>query len=42
MASEEDISTAISSYYELGEYEDIIEKYSSGVTFNEEEGEEED
>ena len=42
MASEEDISTAISSYYELGEYEDIIENYSSGVTFNEEEGEEED
>jgi len=40
MASEEDISTAISSYYELGEYEDIIEKYSAGITLKADEDEE--
>ncbi|MEA2021335.1 MAG: type II secretion system ATPase GspE [Candidatus Caldatribacteriota bacterium] len=40
MASEEDISTAISSYYELGEYEDIIEKYSAGLTLRTDEEEE--
>jgi len=40
MASEEDISTAISSYYELGEYEDIIEKFSTEVTLQTDEDEE--
>jgi len=40
MASEEDISTAISSYYELGEYEDIIEKYATGITLQKDEEEE--
>jgi len=40
MASEEDVSAAISSYYELGEYEDIIEKYSAGLTLKLDEEEE--
>ena len=39
MASEEDISTAISSYYEIGEYEDIINKFATGVTLQEDEEE---
>ncbi|MEA1940267.1 MAG: type II secretion system ATPase GspE, partial [Candidatus Caldatribacteriota bacterium] len=42
MASEEDISTAISNYYELGEYEDILEKFGTDVVLKEEGEEEED
>jgi len=40
MASEEDIVTAINSYYELGEYEDIVNNFSSDVTFQVDEEEE--
>jgi len=40
MATEEDISTAISSYYELGEYEDILDKLSNGVVLKNEDEEE--
>ena len=39
MASEEDISTAISSYYEISEYEDIINKFATGISLQEEEEE---
>ncbi|MBE3091312.1 MAG: type II secretion system ATPase GspE [Candidatus Atribacteria bacterium] len=37
LASEEDILNAITSYYELGEYDDIIEKLGTEVTFKEDE-----
>ncbi|MCJ7814064.1 MAG: Flp pilus assembly complex ATPase component TadA, partial [Candidatus Atribacteria bacterium] len=40
MAPEEDILSAITSYYELGEYDDIIEKLGTELVFKEEEGEE--
>jgi len=40
MASEEDILSAITNYYELGEYDDIIEKLGTEVKFKEDEGEE--
>src|SRR4030042_2756376 len=40
MATEEDILSAITSYYELGEYDDIIEKLGTELVFKEEEGEE--
>ena len=37
LASEEGILNAITSYYELGEYDDIIEKLGTEVTFKEDE-----
>ncbi len=40
MAPEEDILNAITNYYELGEYDDIIEKLGTEVIFKEDEGEE--
>lgn len=40
LAPEEDILNAISNYYELGEYEDIIEKLGTEIIFKEEEEEE--
>jgi len=40
LATEEDILNAISNYYELGEYEDIIEKLGTEIIFKEEEEEE--
>lgn len=39
LAAEDDILSAINSYYELGEYEDIIEKLGTEITFKEEEDE---
>jgi type IV pilus assembly protein PilB len=40
LASEEDVLNAITNYYELGEYDDIIEKLGTEVIFKEEEEEE--
>ncbi len=40
LASEEDVLNAITSYYELGEYDDIIEKLGAEIVFKEEEEEE--
>src|SRR5680860_1048226 len=40
MSSEEDILSAITNYYELGEYDDIIEKLGEEIVYKEEEGEE--
>ncbi|MBU4562154.1 type II secretion system ATPase GspE [bacterium] len=40
LAPEEDILNTINSYYELGEYDDIIEKLGTEVVFKEEEEEE--
>lgn len=40
MAPEEDILSAITSYYQLGEYDDIIERLGTEVIFREEEIEE--
>jgi len=40
LASEEDIMNTINNYYELGEYEDIIEKLGTEIIFKEEEEEE--
>jgi type IV pilus assembly protein PilB len=40
MASEEDILNAITNYYELGEYDDILERLGEEVEFKEEEYEE--
>jgi len=40
LASEEDVLNAISNYYELGEYDDIIEKLGTEIVFKEEEEEE--
>lgn len=40
LAPEEDILNTINSYYELGEYEDIIEKLGTEVVFKEDEEEE--
>ncbi|MBA7498322.1 Type II secretion system protein E [subsurface metagenome] len=40
LAPEEDILNTINSYYELGEYDDIIEKLGTEVIFKEEEEEE--
>ena len=40
LASEEDILNAITSYYELGEYDDIIERLGTELVFREEEEEE--
>jgi len=40
MAPEEDILNAITNYYELGEYDDIIERLGTEVSFKEEEEEE--
>ncbi len=40
LATEEDVLNAITSYYELGEYDDIIEKLGTEIIFNEEEEEE--
>jgi len=40
MASEEDILNAITNYYELGEYDDILERLGTEVEFKEEEYEE--
>ncbi len=40
LASEEDIMNAISNYYELGEYDDIIEKLGTEIIFKKEEEEE--
>jgi type IV pilus assembly protein PilB len=39
LAAEDDILSAINSYYELGEYKDIIEKLGTEITFKEEEEE---
>ncbi|HZK41069.1 MAG TPA: type II secretion system ATPase GspE [Atribacterota bacterium] len=39
MSSEEDILSAITNYYELGEYDDIIEKLGEEIVYKEEEGE---
>jgi len=39
LAAEDDILSAINSYYELGEYKDIIEKLGTELTFKEEEDE---
>lgn len=39
LAPEEDIINAINNYYELGEYEDIIEKLGTDIVFKEEEEE---
>jgi len=39
LAAEDDILSAINSYYELGEYKDIIEKLGTEITFKEEEDE---
>jgi len=40
LAPEEDILNAINNYYQLGEYEDIIEKLGTEIIFKEEEEEE--
>ncbi len=40
LAPEEDVMNAINNYYELGEYEDIIEKLGTEIVFKEEEEEE--
>ncbi len=40
LAPEEDILNTITSYYELGEYDDIIEKLGTEIVFKEEEEEE--
>jgi len=40
LASEEDVLNAITNYYELGEYDDIIKKLGTEVVFKEEEEEE--
>lgn len=40
LAAEDDILNAITSYYELGEYDDIIEKLGTEIIFKEEEEEE--
>ncbi len=40
LASDEEVLNAISSYYELGEYDDIIEKLGTEIIFKEEEEEE--
>ncbi len=40
LASEEDVLNAITNYYELGEYDDIIEKLGTEIVFKEEEEEE--
>jgi len=40
LASEEDVLNAITNYYELGEYDDIIERLGEEVVFKEEEEEE--
>jgi type IV pilus assembly protein PilB len=40
LASEEDVINAITNYYELGEYDDIIEKLGTEIVFKEEEEEE--
>jgi len=40
LASEEDVLNAITNYYELGEYDDIIEKLGTEVVFKEDEEEE--
>ncbi|MEA3453908.1 MAG: ATPase, T2SS/T4P/T4SS family, partial [Candidatus Caldatribacteriota bacterium] len=40
LASEEDVLNAITYYYELGEYDDIIEKLGTEIVFKEEEEEE--
>ena len=40
MAPEEDILNAITNYYELGEYDDIIERLGAEVVFKDEEEEE--
>jgi type IV pilus assembly protein PilB len=39
LAAEDDILSAINSYYELGEYKDIIEKLGTEILFKEEEDE---
>jgi len=39
LAAEDDVLSAITSYYELGEYKDIIEKLGTEVVFKEEEDE---
>jgi type IV pilus assembly protein PilB len=39
LAAEDDILSAINSYYELGEYKDIIEKFGTEIVFKEEEDE---
>lgn len=39
LAAEDDILSTINSYYELGEYKDIIEKLGTEITFKEEEDE---
>jgi type IV pilus assembly protein PilB len=39
LAAEDDILSAITSYYELGEYQDIIEKLGTEIVFKEEEDE---
>lgn len=40
LATEDDVLNAITSYYELGEYDDIIEKLGTEIIFKEEEEEE--
>jgi len=40
LASEEDVLNTITSYYELGEYDDIIEKLGTEIVFKEDEKEE--
>jgi len=40
LASEEDVLNAITNYYELGEYDDIIERLGEEIVFKEEEEEE--
>lgn len=40
LATEEDVLNAITSYYELGEYDDIIKKLGTEIIFKEEEEEE--
>jgi len=40
LASEEDVLNAITNYYELGEYDDILEKLGTEVVFKEDEEEE--
>ena len=39
LAAEDDVLSAINSYYELGEYKDIIEKFGTEIVFKEEEDE---
>jgi type IV pilus assembly protein PilB len=40
LASEDDVINAITNYYELGEYDDIIDKLGTEVVYKEEEAEE--